>query len=179
MAIIGANSSCYFTHDANAREDARLMKLRRKHGYEGIGIYWTLIEILRQSSDYEYLYEPELLADLLRIPEKSELIKSIVQDFDLFEYDIASSDYFSSGDLNENMEFMESKRQKFSAGGKTGSAITNFKLHGTIPEQWTDEDINAQWQELTKAERNKLSDIMAKPENEDHRKRLNEALSTS
>ena len=36
----------YFRHDASASQDSRLLRLRAKHGYEGIGVYWHVIETL-------------------------------------------------------------------------------------------------------------------------------------
>lgn len=42
----------YFSHDSNARNDQRLMKVRMKYGMEGYGIYFGIIEILREQSDY-------------------------------------------------------------------------------------------------------------------------------
>ena len=45
----------YFSHDSNARNDQRLVKIRMKYGMEGYGIYFGIIEILREQRDY-YLY---------------------------------------------------------------------------------------------------------------------------
>jgi len=39
-----------FLHDANARNDERSAVLICKCGYEGYGIYWALIEMMRESS---------------------------------------------------------------------------------------------------------------------------------
>ncbi len=49
----------YFRHDASASQDARLLKLRAKHGYEGIGVYWHIIETL-------YLNDGVMDADAMR-----------------------------------------------------------------------------------------------------------------
>ena len=43
----------YFSHDSNSRNDVKIIKLRREMGMEGYGIFWCLIEILRESSDYK------------------------------------------------------------------------------------------------------------------------------
>ena len=42
----------YFSHDSNARNDQRIMKLRMKYGPEGYGIYFMIIEILRDIENY-------------------------------------------------------------------------------------------------------------------------------
>lgn len=41
-----------FLHDANARNDVRMLTLRAKYGMEGYGVYFALLEILRESTDY-------------------------------------------------------------------------------------------------------------------------------
>lgn len=41
-----------FLHDANARNDVRMLTLRAKFGVEGYGVYFMLLEILRESTDY-------------------------------------------------------------------------------------------------------------------------------
>ena len=42
----------YFPHDSNARNDKRLIKVRMKYGMQGYGIYFGIIEILREQNDY-------------------------------------------------------------------------------------------------------------------------------
>jgi len=36
----------YFSHDYNARNDQKIVSLRRNYGVEGVGIYWCLVEIM-------------------------------------------------------------------------------------------------------------------------------------
>lgn len=42
----------YFKHDFNARNDAKLIKLKKELGYEGVGIYWCLVEIMYENSGF-------------------------------------------------------------------------------------------------------------------------------
>lgn len=42
-----------FLHDANARNDGRMLALRAEHGLEGYGFYFSLLEMMRESSDYK------------------------------------------------------------------------------------------------------------------------------
>ena len=48
----------YFSHDSNAHTDPRILKLRMALGWEGYGIYWAIIENLRNQSGY-YLSEDD------------------------------------------------------------------------------------------------------------------------
>jgi len=43
----------YFSHDSNARNDPRMIKLRRMGGLETVGLFWCVIEMLRESENYQ------------------------------------------------------------------------------------------------------------------------------
>ena len=42
----------YFSHDANAKDDPKILQLRMHLGWEGYGLFWGLIELLRNQPDY-------------------------------------------------------------------------------------------------------------------------------
>ena len=46
-----SKQSFYFSHDYNTRADIKIKKLIVKHGYEGYGIFWALIEALYQNEN--------------------------------------------------------------------------------------------------------------------------------
>ena len=74
----------YFSHDYNARNDMKIKKLIIMHGYEGYGLFWALIEDLYQNENALPL-DYECIAYDLRT--SSDIIESIVNDFDLFVVD--------------------------------------------------------------------------------------------
>lgn len=78
-------SAQYFSHDSNARNDEKILALRMKHGWEGYGLYWAIVERLRDSKGYRLSTNFNLLAYDLRTT--NELIKSIVSGFGLFTID--------------------------------------------------------------------------------------------
>ena len=43
----------YFSHDSNARNDLKIVKLKRLCGLEGLGLFWCVIEMLREAEKYE------------------------------------------------------------------------------------------------------------------------------
>jgi hypothetical protein len=47
-----AKDAYWFRHDANARNDIKIIELRSIHGYEGYGIYFAIIEVMREQTDY-------------------------------------------------------------------------------------------------------------------------------
>lgn len=46
--------SYWFKHDANARGTLKLQKIKAIYGLEGLGIFWSLIEVLREQNFYRW-----------------------------------------------------------------------------------------------------------------------------
>jgi uncharacterized phage protein (TIGR02220 family) len=72
----------YFSHDYNTRTDPKIKRLLQKHGILGYGIFWALVEDLYQNAN-ALPTDYESIAYDLRT--ECELVKSIVNDFDLFK----------------------------------------------------------------------------------------------
>lgn len=82
----------HFPHFANARNDAKILKLRRIFGIEGYGIYFMLLEALREQTDFKLpLSSVEDMA--YEWHSSKEKILSIINDFELFE--IHNNRFFS------------------------------------------------------------------------------------
>lgn len=43
----------YFSHDANALSDPKILSMRCDYGLEGYGLYWAILEMLRNESTYK------------------------------------------------------------------------------------------------------------------------------
>ena len=43
----------YFSHDANALSDPKILSMRCDYGFESYGLYWAIIEMLRNESSYK------------------------------------------------------------------------------------------------------------------------------
>ena len=43
----------YFSHDANALSDPKILSMRCDYGFESYGLYWAIIEMLRNESNYK------------------------------------------------------------------------------------------------------------------------------
>lgn len=97
----------YFSHDSNARQDEKIIKLRMKLGWEGYGLYWALIEMLRDAKDYTLEKDYDSIAFELRT--ECERIKSIVEDFNLFDH---WDGFFNSESLNRRMDLKDAKSEK-------------------------------------------------------------------
>lgn len=83
----------YFPHFCNARNDSKIIKLRRVLGIEGYGIYFMLLEILREQTDFKYPLAG--IEDLsYEWHTSKEKIATVINDFGLFE--IVDNDFFSA-----------------------------------------------------------------------------------
>jgi hypothetical protein len=111
--------SYYFSHDSNARNDLKIIRLRREMGQEGYGIFFILIEILREQHDYKLPVNtiPDVAYNE-KIDEK--LINAVLSDYGLFKND---GQCFFSERLLRSMDEYNSKKQKLSDAGKKGSQI--------------------------------------------------------
>lgn len=112
--------SYYFSHDASAHDDPKLIELNDKYGFAGIGCYWTLIEFLRSQDDYSISLK-FLPAFAKRFGADEKMVKAVVKDFDLFQ--INGNETFFSESLCRRMELANEKRQrKVEAGKRSGKA---------------------------------------------------------
>lgn len=118
----------YFSHDSNARNDLRLLKIQSKYGIEGYGIYFQIIEILRETSDYKLKMEDiGTISYDLRIDIKK--VEDIIRNYDLFEIE---GKFFYSRSLARRMGQMNTLREKRAeAGRKGGQAKPKQRLSKT------------------------------------------------
>ena len=96
----------YFSHDYNTRSDIKIKKIIVKHGYEGYGIFWALIEDLYQNANALPL-DYDCIAYDMRT--NSDIIESIINDFDLFEVD---DDTFGSLSVQRRLDKRSQKSLK-------------------------------------------------------------------
>ena len=78
-----------------------------KLGWEGYGIFWALIELLRDQTEYAMKLDYESIAFALHTD--CDKVKSILNDFDLFDI---SKDLFHSKSLLERMKIKDERSDK-------------------------------------------------------------------
>lgn len=102
----------YFKHDSNARNDEKLLVVRRMHGMEGYGTYWAIIEKLRESKDYTLSKDYDSISWELRVDE--DIVKKIVEDYGLFT--VTDDKFYSSRLCSDMTEWDEKKEARRQAG---------------------------------------------------------------
>jgi hypothetical protein len=88
----------YFSHDYNTRADEKIKKLIKKHGMEGYGIFWSIVEDLYNNANVLQI-DCESIAYDLR--SDIEIVKSIINDFGLF---VCRDDMFYSESIKSRLE---------------------------------------------------------------------------
>lgn len=100
----------YFSHDANAQDDPKCMLLIDQMGMEGYGIFWALIERLRNETTYTL---PLCICNALakRWGTSREKIETVIKNYGLFKIE---NDNFYSSRLKESM-ILKSEKARLSA----------------------------------------------------------------
>lgn len=102
----------YFPHDSNATNDPKIMMLIAQWGLEAYGIFWTIIEHLREQPNYKsHIKIARALAS--RYGSSEEKYLSIIKSFGLFI--IQPDEFFYSKSLNMRMKPLQDKRAKMKA----------------------------------------------------------------
>ena len=109
----------YFPHDSNARNSDKLIRLRMRHKASGYGVFFMILERLREEPEYMSVKDYNMIAFDLR--EDASLIKSVIEDFGLFVF-TEDGKYFYSESFKKRMGYKDDKSKKRSEAGKKGSA---------------------------------------------------------
>lgn len=99
----------YFSHDSNARNSDKLIPLRASMGVEGYGIYFMLLERLREEPDYMSVKDYNMLAFDFRVDAAK--VKSVVENFGLFAFTDDGKCFYSDG-FTRRMSVKDTKSEK-------------------------------------------------------------------
>lgn len=110
-------STNYFSHDSNARNDEKLVRLRMKQGAAGYGVYFMILERLREEADYMSVKDYNMIAFDLRVD--AAIVKSVVEDFGLFTFTDDGKCFYSES-FTRRMDIKDTLRRQRSEGGKIG-----------------------------------------------------------
>ena len=107
----------YFSHDSNAHSDPKITKLLLEMKASGYGIYWVIIEMLRNEPNYTLS-----LVDINAVAYQSHCdisdVNKVIRDFGLFTVD-ETNKFFYSESLNRRMEELDIKRDKARTSANT------------------------------------------------------------
>lgn len=76
----------YFPHFCNARCDRKIKRVMKELGPEGYAIFFMLLEVLREQTDFSYPIEDiDLLADEFMTSEQK--VRTVITNYNLFQID--------------------------------------------------------------------------------------------
>ncbi len=111
----------YFSHDSNARNDEKILAVRMRLGMEGYGIYWAILEKMRENADYMCAKDYNTIAFDLRVG--ADKVKSLVEDFELFQFTEDGKKFYSDS-------FLDRMKHKDSVSSKAReSANARWEKH--------------------------------------------------
>ena len=130
----------YFSHDSNARNDQRLMKVRMQYGIRGYGIYIAVVEILIDNQNYT-LNVNDISSIAFDLRDDVDVISDIILNYDLF---VVEDDVFYSKSLKRRMLALDEKRDRLiEAGRKGGLSSAKARLkHKRRIDNNKEDDIN-------------------------------------
>lgn len=103
----------YFSHDSNARHDYKIQALRSVYGVRGYGMYWIIIEMMREQNNYNLPLSDKIIFIAISrefectLDEAKKFIHDCIYEFGLF---VSSETHFWSDSLKQRMELAEVKR---------------------------------------------------------------------
>lgn len=155
LIIGGEYMNSYFSHDSNARNSDKLLPVRMKFGAEGYGIYFMILERLREEKNYMSVKDYNMIAFDLRVD--SGKVKSLVEDFGLFAFTDDGECFYSEGFL-KRMEFKDEKSKKRSIAGKKG-AEKRWQKNGNAIAKPITNDSKESKENKSKGNKSKASSI--------------------
>ena len=129
MAKRQVKTTNYFSHDSSARNDEKVIRLRMRHNAAGYGVYFMILERLREEADYMSVKDYNMIAFDLRVD--AALVKSVVEDFGLFAFTDDGKCFYSES-FSRRMGMKDAVKKKRSEAGKKGGE-----------KRWTNNDGNA------------------------------------
>ena len=112
-----AKDAYWFPHDSNAKRDLKMIRLRTKMGYEGIGIFWSLIEMLREIPGYRLpVSDVDMAAvDLGLDADKTQEAIDLFCEIGLLTHERG---HYQSKSLTSRMETWEKQKANGKKGGR-------------------------------------------------------------
>lgn len=115
-----AKDSYWFKHDSTAGRGTRMRKMAFIYGHWGKGVYWDVLEMLRDQSNYCYPsneFDLKMLADLIGCKDETKFINWF-SDCVKFELFIIQDNHFYSEVLCQNMQKWEAQKNNGNQGGR-------------------------------------------------------------
>lgn len=109
----------YIPHPSNARQASMCVSLLIEEGFAGYGLYWAVLEVLRDAPDYRYSPDPRVWAYVLHASDVSQ-VERVLTRYGLFSIDDNGLMY--SQWLCDQMGDYDTTKRKRQEAGRRGAA---------------------------------------------------------
>lgn len=161
-----AKETYYFSHDSNALTDTKILNMRADYGLEGYGLYWVIIEMLRNEEDYKLSLNKNTYRAIKTLTnttiEIEKFIKDCIEDYELFKQE---NEKFYSKSLVQRMFKYEKKKETNRENGKLGGR----------PKKTEEKPMGFENETETKAKKTKVKESKVK-ENKINKSKVNEII---
>lgn len=151
----------YFSHDSNAITDTKILNMRADYGLEGYGLYWTIIEMMRNEEDYKLEISKNTYRAIKTLTNTTidveKYIQDCLDDYELFKQD---EEKFYSNSLLKRMEVKEKKSE-------IARERANKRWNGNANEMQKQCTSNANKIKENKEKKNKINKSKLKKEQEE------------
>jgi hypothetical protein len=120
-----AKDAYYFSHDSNAHNDTKILSMVCDYGMKGYGMFWVMVENLREQGEYKLKHEKSTWKALsmqmqCTVEEVKKYIEDCTHEYALFE--MGEDLYFYSNSLNRRMDkYQDIKIKRAEAANKRWS----------------------------------------------------------
>ncbi len=125
-----SKDSYWFKHDSTAGRALKMRKMSHIYGHEGKGLYWDVVEILRDQEGYRFESDEsslQMLCDLVGYSDDNRFISWFKDSLRLGLFEIRD-EYFFCPPLSKNMENWEIKKSNGSKGGRPKKTETKTEI---------------------------------------------------
>lgn len=131
-----AKETYYFSHDANARNDEKILMLRSEHGMLGYGVYWALIESMFETEDTKLRHD-KIRGLALGLGVDITALQHIINTCITEKLFVSDGEYFWSESLMKRKNKYHAIKQAKSEAGKKGMArrwgtVENSDTHNSV-----------------------------------------------
>lgn len=119
--VLFMKDNFWFKHTSNAGRGNRMLKMTHIYGHWGKGVYWDVIEVLREQSNYEYPKDEESLhmfCTLIGLKGDESKFVNWYRDCIKLELFLERENHFFSPVLCENMQDWETRKANGKKGGR-------------------------------------------------------------
>lgn len=118
----------YIPHPSNCRVSSAVLSLRIEEGAAGYGVYWMVLELLRDAPDFRFSRNPKAIAFAIN-ERDSALVERVINNYGLFDFD--DDGLLWSPWLLDAMEAYNDKKVKLQEAGRRGAAKRWAAARGT------------------------------------------------